>query len=433
MKKKLSIKLTPEQQTIRELSERIVKAQKPVRILDAIKWDQHITAEFFKKKGKELPAVNKDYYARHPLPYDPENKMLEFYDIERDIKRVLGDYSGVGGIMTRMCREYRETIRMLESRGTRQFGKISQELYGSSNEVFYAGAPTIYDLANTLTDILHNLIDEVRSERDEKKHHAKKAISILQYALNQYFNDPNEQVRVELSDGIIADAAAGAETIKIRRDAKFSDRDLRYLEIHEGWVHIGTTMNGLLQPICTFLSKGPPSSTITQEGLGMIMEVFTFTSFPSRIQRINNRINAIHMAEEGADFLEIYRFYLEHGLEKRDAYVSASRVFRGSTPNGLPFTKDLAYSKGFIAIYNYIRLVIREGLVQRIPLLFLGKTSLEDIHIYADLLEQNIIVPPKYIPPQFKDLAALSSWMCYSLFLNKINLTRLSQDYKEIL
>src|SRR3546814_9747867 len=42
-------------------------------------------------------------------------------------------------------------------------------------------------------------------------------------------------------------------------------RDVRALEVHEGLVHVGTTLNGLNQPICTFLSKGPPSSTVRSE------------------------------------------------------------------------------------------------------------------------------------------------------------------------
>ena len=55
--------------------------------------------------------------------------------------------------------------------------------------------------------------------------------------------------------------------------SQFSERDLQVLEVHEGWVHVGTTLNGMNQPVCTFLSKGPPSSTITQEGLAILMEV----------------------------------------------------------------------------------------------------------------------------------------------------------------
>ncbi|HLB57432.1 MAG TPA: tyrosine/phenylalanine carboxypeptidase domain-containing protein, partial [Gammaproteobacteria bacterium] len=202
---------------------------------------------------------------------------------------------------------------------------------------------------------------------------------------------------------------------------------------HEGWVHLGTTLNGLAQPVCTFLSKGPPSSTITQEGLSIITEVFTFASYPGRVQRLTSRITGVNMAEEGANFLDVFHFYRDQGLEEEDSYHSASRVFRGSLPDGGPFTKDLSYSKGFILIYNYIRLAVQRGLVHQIPMLFMGKTTLEDIHILADLVEEEIAVPPKYVPPQFQDLAALSAWMCYSLFLNKLDLQRLATDFKAML
>ena len=236
-----------------------------------------------------------------------------------------------------------------------------------------------------------------------------------------------------MSDGIIADASAGAERIKIHEGMMFSEREIRIFEVHEGWVHLGTTLNGLAQPVCTFLSKGPPSSTITQEGLSIITEVFTFASYPGRVQRLTSRITGVNMAEEGANFLDVFHFYRDQGLEEEDSYHSASRVFRGSLPDGGPFTKDLSYSKGFILIYNYIRLAVQRGLVHQIPMLFMGKTTLEDIHILADLVEEEIAVPPKYVPPQFQDLAALSAWMCYSLFLNKLDLQRLATDFKAML
>ena len=94
------------------------------------------------------------------------------------------------------------------------------------------------------------------------------------------FGEAEETIRVFESDGIVADAAAGADYIKIRSDAMFNSRDVRALEVHEGLVHVGTTLNGLNQPICTFLAKGPPSSTVTQEGLAILMEVIAFASLP---------------------------------------------------------------------------------------------------------------------------------------------------------
>ncbi len=425
--------LTPYQQTVRDLSDRLVKAQQPIRVLDAIKWGPDIQEAFFKHKCKKLPPVNRDYYITHnPLNFDLDAKQEEFYELERDIRRLLGQFSPVGSIMQRMCREYREAVRMLGARGLPEFSKISQELYGSSDDAFYAGAPRLSDLADLVSHTLAQLQEQTTTEKDEKCYNSEKAVEILTARLEKYFGH-EQPVKVKLTDGIVADAAAGAEFIKIRKGATFSERDLKVIEVHEGWVHMGTTINGLQQPICTFLSKGPPSSTITQEGLAIIMEIFTFASYPGRVRRLTDRITAIHMAEGGADFIQIFQHFNEQGFDPETSYSLATRVFRGSTPNGSPFTKDLVYSKGFVMIYNYIRLAIQHGLGKRIPLLFAGKTTLEDQKILADLMEEGLVKAPQFIPPQFADLAALSAWMTYSLFLNKLNLERIAADYKDLL
>lgn len=431
--------LTPYEQIIRDLSERIVEAQKPIRILNSLKWDPSIKEYFFTHKFKKLPVVDHNYYQQNLLHFDPRTKTEEFYAIELDIRRKLGQFSGIGRIMRRMCREYREVIRMLTVRGTAEFSKISQDLYGSSDDAFYAGAPTLKDLAILVSDTLSRLRKSELEPAEIKQFSSEEAVEILSKRLNPYFNLSNIKnkkknvIKVILSDDILADAAAGADTIRIRKDSRFSERDLRVFEVHEGWVHIGTTLNGLSQPICTFLSKGPPSSTVNQEGLAIIMEIFTFSSYPKRVQKLTDRITAIHMAEQGADFIEVFNFFCDQGLSENDSYSSTRRVFRGSTPTEGPFTKDLSYSKGFVLIYNYIRIAIQKGLQDYIPLLFLGKTSLEDLNIYAELMEAGILIPPIYLPPQFKDLAALSAWMSYSLFLNKLSLERLTIDYKMIL
>lgn len=425
--------LTDYQQVIRELSERIVVAQKPIRILDALKWNGKVQQQFFKDKCKKLPMVDSSYYLENdPLQFDPLKKIEEFHEIERSIRRKLGQYSGVGGIMQRMCHEYMRVVEMLLARGTPKFTEISQELYGSSEDAFHIGAPTLKDLADVVSNTLENIKDKVTTKADEEIYTSEQAVAILSERLGTYFSD-RTHVRVELSDGILADASAGADRIKIHEGLKFSEREIRVFEIHEGWVHLGTTLNGMSQPICTFLSKGPPSSTITQEGLGIIAEVFTFSSYPGRVKRLTNRIRAVNLAESGANFLDIFNFYREQGSDEEESYHSASRIFRGSIPDGGPFTKDLCYSKGFILIYNYIRLAVQRGLIHQIPLLFLGKTTLEDIHVLADLVEENIVTPPKYVPPQFQDIAALSAWMCYSLFLNKLDLQRMATDFKAIL
>ncbi|MFD3301728.1 flavohemoglobin expression-modulating QEGLA motif protein [Aquipseudomonas alcaligenes] len=416
---------------IRALSGRLVEAQTPIRVLDAIKWGDSVRQGFLKAKGRAMPAVDRAYYDSRPLAFDAVAKKLEFQNIERDITRQLGQFNPVGQIMRRMCKEYRMVIRMLEARGTADFGLISQELYGAASDAFHAGDPTLADLGLMLSDYLNNIAARGDLHDEPKSLTAKDAVAILQERLAKVFGD--DTIRVLESDGIVADAAAGADYIKIRSDALFNERDVRALEVHEGMVHVGTTLNGLNQPVCTFLAKGPPSSTVTQEGLAILMEVIAFASYPYRLRKLTNRTRAIHMAEEGADFLQVFEFYQEQGYGLEESYGNASRVFRGSTPDGLPFTKDLSYLKGFILIYNYIQLAVRKGKLEQIPLLFCGKTTLEDMRTLRQLVDEGLVAPPKYLPPQFRDLNALAAWMCFSNFLNHLSLDRIEADYANIL
>jgi uncharacterized protein (TIGR02421 family) len=419
--------------SIRKLSDRIVEAQRPIRILDAIKWGPEVEADFYAKGAKELPNVDEGYYDDFPLPYEPGDLIQEFQQIGRDVVRYLGQLSPLTKILCRICDEYQAVIRMLAARGTPEFGYLSQQLYGSAHDVFHAGEPTIADLGEMMSEALTNIDGSVIVEEEPKTISGEDAVGILQGHLDRAFGDLDNDVRVILSDGILADAAAGSDYIKLRKEAMFSQQDLKVLEVHEGWVHIGTTINGQNQPFCTFLSKGPPSSTITQEGLAIFMEIFTFQSHPGRLRRLTNRIHAVNLAENGADFLEVYRFFLDQGFAKEECYTLTSRVFRGSTPDGLPFTKDLSYTKGFVQVYNYIMLAVRKGKLDRIPFLFCGKTTLEDIRTLADLEVEGVVAPPLYLPPQFADLNALAAFMCLSNFINSLNLKQVEADYEQIL
>jgi uncharacterized protein (TIGR02421 family) len=425
--------LSSEHQIIREISDKIVVAQGPIRILDAIKWDDEIKQEFFKNKCEKLPSINKEYYERHPLPYDPNDKIVEFRTIVRETKNRLGEYSNISALIESRCDDYCKAIHMLSARGTPLFSYLAMELYGSPDDAFYPKGPRLSELGVLLADTLKLLNQELQTEADEKKYSALEAMTILQGRLSQYFTNHN-QMLVKISDNIVADAAAGADTIRMNQNVSFSERDLRYLEVHEGWVHLGTTLNGAEQPLCTFLGKGSPSSSVTQEGLAIINEIFTFSSYPRRLLKVTNRVAALEAARKGADFIEVFRFLKEQGFDDDESYTSSMRAFRGSLPaNTGPFTKDLSYAKGFVLIYNYIRLAVKQGLVKNIPIFFVGKTLLEEIQPLTELMEEGIITMPMYLPPNFRDLSALSCWMSMSLFLNKFDLEAVAKHYSMIL
>lgn len=421
--------LSTYEELVRSLSDRLVEAQRPIRILDAIKWDDGIERAFFAAGCRELPPVSRDYYLARPLPFDPEQKRRDFLSIERDIRQRLGKYNAAGQIMTRMCAEYRQVVDLLLNRGTVTFAALSERLYGSSADSFHAGDPNLADLGGMLSGSLDNLARDSQLSAAEPLLDAAEAMQLLAQRLTTFFENPSA-VRIRLSDGIVADAAAGSDYIKLRGEARFTLRDIRLLEVHEGWVHLGTTLNGQDQPICTFLSKGPPSSTVTQEGLAVLTEVLSFSSYPGRVRRLAHRIEGVALAESGADFLEVYRFFLDEGYAPRESYQQAMRIFRGSLPSGCgPFTKDLCYSKGFVLLYNFMRLAASRGKVGLVPLLFCGKTNLDDIKTLALLAEEGLLAPPRYVPPPFANLQALAAWLCYANFFTRLSPKRIEDDY----
>jgi uncharacterized protein (TIGR02421 family) len=403
---------------ILDFSNQLILIQKPIQILDAIKWKEGIEDDIIKNKFKEMPKMN---FGDRLLKYNAQKKLQEFVELRQSISKSIGENDPIGAILIRNCLQYENVVRMLTNRGRPEFYKYSKELYGSPSELMSDGKTKLSDLASVMDSLLKNLDESQLGELYQKDMTAENVVLELAKRLSPYFKD--EKINIKLSDGIISDASAGSDYIKIKKGMMFSRRDLDIFEVHEGWVHLGTTLNGLNQPYAKFLSKGPPCSTVTQEGLAVTMELFNFALFPRRAKRLNDRLIACHMAESGANFLEVINFYREKGQADKQAIQNAGRIFRGaSLEGGTPFTKDITYLKGFVMIYNFMRTTIKEGRAELIPFLFAGKSTLEDLPVLFDYHKEGVIALPKYLPPQIRDLNGLAIWMAFSNFLNRMKL-----------
>jgi len=329
-----------------------------------------------------------------------------------------------------MAQQFSMTVDMIEARGTDRFSETSRLLYGTPSDVFHAGGPTVADLALTMRQTLEANAMAIMNMPDDRTIPGTEAVERLKAQLAKSVGPGKIVVKVD--DAIAADAAAGSDYIKMREDRFFSQRDIDLLEAHEGWVHVSTTMNGLAQPVCTFLGKAAPRTTVTQEGLAVLTEMLNLRSHPLRLAKLMRRIEAIAMATDGASFLEVFDKLREEGLSDDDAWITTSRVFRGSVPEGLPFTKDLGYGKGLILTLLYVRLAIRFGKTDRIPLLFCGKVDLLDMAALHDLYEEGLVESPEFVPPPFHDLPALATTLALSRFTSQLDLERLSHDFAHL-
>jgi uncharacterized protein (TIGR02421 family) len=412
------------------LSGKLVEAQRPIRVLNSLKWDPDVLEKFRASKYRENPAIDAKWYESIDLGFDPKQKVEEFEEIVRDIERDLPPNDDIAKILEVTALQYRDTVRMLEARGSKMFYGYSRKLYGSPKDKYPDGKTTVRDSAHVLYGLLSNLKDDL-GPPNTRDITAPKAVDILNARLIAYFGEST--VRVHEDDGIFADAAAGSDYVKIRRGAQFSLRDIDLFEVHEGWVHLATSLNGQAQPVAKWLGKGPPRTTAAQEGLAALMEIFTFRTYPRRARRLNDRVLAVDKAEDGADFVQIFEWYRTEGYDEEECFNATRRIFRGGTTSGgTPFTKDICYSKGIVLNYAFIRACIEHDRPELIPFLFVGKIAHEDIPVLASRVGDGVVKPPIYLPAIFRDLNGLAIWMSYSTFFTRLGGVEVSEHYARL-
>jgi uncharacterized protein (TIGR02421 family) len=412
------------------LSDRLLEIQRPIRVLDAIHWDDRIRSAFFDDPAAP-PPVDADYYRSRALGFDPDVVETELTDLIADIDRRLTRGHPETELLRRTCDAYLVTVAMLASRGTPAFGPCAAALYGLPSDRFHDGGPTVSDFADRLRAGLGWVEGTLLVDDDDDDIDADEAVVQLQQRLDESMGEG--LVNVVTDDGIVADAAAGATTIKLRSDASFSAYQLDQLEAHEGWVHVGTTLNGLAQPWCTFLGKAAPPTTVTQEGLATLTELVGMRSHPDRLQRIVDRIDGIALAGDGATFSEVAEHFRTQGRTLPETWALTARIFRGSVPHGPPFTKDLAYGKGLVQTYGYVRIAVQQGRPERLPMLFAGKLDLADVGLVNQLIDEELVSVPTHVPPPFRDPRALVASMVFSRFLRELDFDSMTDTFGSML
>jgi uncharacterized protein (TIGR02421 family) len=416
---------------LRSLSNRLVALQKPIRILDAIKWPAELEAQFIASGGRELPKLGKDFYLNQRLAFDTDKVYQQLNELKADVRRDLGRGDALGQILLATIDQYQVVIELLKARGTDQFGHFSKLLYGSAQDKIRGDRKTLREMGERLCHLFSLPAVEHLNRPYSSNIDAEQAVSSLHGRMETYFG--SGEVRVEISDDIVSDASAGGDCIKINRRALFSELDLQVLEVHEGWVHVGTTLNGRQQPWATWLSVGSPRITAIQEGMAVLMETLTFSSFPQRARRISDRVVAVDLAEQGADFCQVYQHFIERGVSQHDSYRVTQRVFRGGTlTGGSVFTKDISYVKGFVENVNFIRSAIQSGVPEIIPMLFVGKVTLDDLPLLYERYLEGVIAAPKHLPPMFRDLNGLYVWFGFSSGMGLMNIARVQQHFSKL-
>ncbi|GAB4527928.1 MAG: flavohemoglobin expression-modulating QEGLA motif protein [Amphiplicatus sp.] len=408
---------------LKEAARLLYEAEDRLPVLRTLSWDRALAEKFFESGCRTPP--------RPEYPRIDDAPSLERIAAARAL---INGTSPVHAWLRRFADITEETAALLTSVGTPLFYGHSCALYGSPTAPIADRDSTALDLAQRLDALLSDFDDAGRRLEPPATLSAEDVKARLEAVLPEHFGD--EAPHVEIAREVSAKAVAGRDYVKLRADAAFSDLDVEQLLQHEALVHIATGKNGLAQPHFPILAESYPGNARTQEGLAVFAEFISGALDPRRFKRLADRVIAIEMSAEGADFIELFEFFRERNEDDApfEAFESARRVVRGGlVDGGGPFTKDSVYLQGLLEVHNYLRAAVRAGDAAYIRLLFVGKIDLADLDAMRMLREEDLLAEPKFLPPWARDLRYLLSYLAYSTFLNEIDLGKVAARYEALL
>ncbi len=397
------------------------------RLLDALNWPREVEEKFFEDEGKELPVVD------YEVDRDRANthiRELESFAMTLDVADPVQRW------LVEVARSYADANRMILDVGTQRFHTISVDVYGGPRSPFDADTSNL-DLAVHLERRLSG--EDLPTPPPKKKRRRDDAEEVLDAkrfaeAIDAMASQVGIPIDVVVDDRLSAKVVAGTERMRVRSGATFKRSEVLGLFVHEVETHALSAQNGAAQPQLPFLRSGGPRTTRTQEGLAVFAEFHARALSADRMRRIVRRVRLVSMAEEGGDFLELYRWLLDQGSPERDAYFDAQRICRGGlVQGGAPFTKDASYLAGFCEVYNFLQVAVRGGAREALHLLACGRIALDDLAVLHELRELSVLAPPKLLPRWMKEWESLLPYFAFTSFLTEIDLAQVQERHKRIL
>lgn len=394
---------------------------KPLRVLSALGWEGRLREEFLTSGGTRLPEPS---YA----PFDARPVI----DGVAQVRRLLRPGAVADDWLEREARAVQATASMLAAAGTPAFHEYSRELYGVPKRPMRFDPTTPLELAEQVHRAIDELTDAKLLRPPARDRSGEQVAAELEAGVRLHFGDAAP--RVELCDELSANALATATRIKVRRDARFTRRDAAQLLNHEAFIHVATALNGQAQTDLPNLAIGHPGTTRTQEGLAVFSEFVSGTLDLDRLRRLADRVVAVQMVCDGADFIELYRWFLERSAGPEQAFESTRRIFRGAPlTGGAPFTKDCGYLSGLLGVLMFVRAAFAANRSDTLGLLFAGKLDLAAIPALADLRRRGLCRRARFLPPWAAEPGWVLSYLTLSTFIAKVDLSAVVAGVKQAL
>ncbi|RDI98550.1 DUF1704 domain-containing protein [Dyella solisilvae] len=397
----------------------LVSIGKKIRVLKAIDWPVEMEATFLASWERGNPVL--------PQPQPRQQDLSKEIHALKALMARIDRGHPIGNWLFKTAWSYLTAAQMLVGIGTEQFTRCSVALYGRPDTVYRSQQSNAVDAARDLLAISDDLVGREALPPITADIPAEEFARRLRERLGPFFD--KDKVDVVLDPDLPSKATAGSKSVNLRSTALFTSLDLDQLTEHEAFVHTATSLNGKHQPYFKSLGLGAPRTTRTQEGLATFSEIITGSIDLNRLRRIALRVVAVANALNGADFIEVFRGFLDAGQTPKESYQSAARIFRGGDPRGrICFTKDGAYLEGVMIVYIFIRKVLQEHRAEMLPMLFAGRVTTSDVITLSPFLQDGLISRAVYVPPWARNPQRILSLMAFFTAAQRFRLDTLTLD-----
>ncbi|MGY3039805.1 uncharacterized protein (TIGR02421 family) [Rhodanobacter sp. TND4EL1] len=406
------------------LDQRLLAAVRGIRILPTVAWPASL-------ENRMIDAYSKGNFILPEVTYTRPDLTAVRAELVA-IEAAAGgadphDIDPLGDYLRRTAESWRMAAEMLELVGTAGVTAPSIALYGRPDDLIPGSQRSNLDAARYFVALSDELGADLLADDSIVNMPADALRADLAATLDDFFGIGT--ISVEVDAELTAKAAAGATRIRLRGGESFSEYDRHQLLAHEAFVHSLTALNGRRQPLLGSLARTSPRVTATQEGLAVFAELMSGAIDITRLKRISLRILAIDMALNGADFVEVYKYFSLCGQSAADSFHSAQRVFRGvPLGGGAAFAKDNVYLSGLLTVHTFFRWALRQRRMDLLRHLFAGKLTLHDVIALQPHFESGAILPPRWLPPWMQHVHGLAGKLAFSVFVNGIQLGQVQGD-----
>ena len=416
--------IKPELQRYADLDKRLLAAARGITVLPTVAWSASMENRMIAAYSKGLFTLPEVSYKRPDL----SAARTELAAIEAEAGgKDRDDIDPLGDYLRRTAESWRIAAEMLEAVGTDGVTAPSIVLYGRPDDSIPGSKRSNLDAARYFVELSDELGADLLADDIHTGITSEALRDELSGTLDEFFGAGT--IRVEVDPELTAKAAAGATRIRLRGETHFTEYDHHQLLAHEAFVHSLTALNGRRQPLLTSLARTSPRVTATQEGLAVFAELISGAIDITRLKRISLRILAIDMALNGADLVEVYRYFSDCGQSPADSFHSAQRVFRGvPLTGGSAFAKDNVYLAGLLTVHTFFRWALKERRMDLLRCLFAGKLALHDVVALQPYFESGAILPPHWLPPWMQHVHGLAGKLAFSVFVNGIHMNRVQGD-----